>query len=285
MTNSQATSSGTLYIVATPIGNKDDISMRALSILKSVDFIIAEDTRHSGLLLSQYAISKPLTSLHAFNEEKKSEGIIHKIIQGASAALISDAGTPLINDPGYPLVNTAREKGVDVIPIPGASAIIAALSASGLPCDTFTFAGFLPVKSPARQKKLRSLVQLEHTVVIYEAKHRIINTLEDMQFCFGSEFQCMLVKELTKSNERFLLDTVSRLIEWLQVDTAHQKGEFVLLIPPRKSEIDQQGIDNLLDLLISEGLPVKQISRIASQLTGINKNEIYQQVLLKEKNK
>lgn len=279
MTNSQATSSGILYIVATPIGNKDDISLRGMSTLKSVDFIIAEDTRHSAPLLKQYAIQKPLTSLHAFNEEKKSEQIIQKLLQGQSAALISDAGTPLISDPGYPLVHMAREEGIEVSPIPGASAIIAAISASGLPCDSFTFAGFLPVKSAARQKKLDKLKQLEHTVILYEAKHRIINLLEDMKTCFGADFECMLVKEISKSNERFIMDKVDGLIQWLQSDPAHQKGEFVVLIPPQKTEQNENEATKIIDLLLKEGIPVKQISRIVSQITGANKNEIYQQVL------
>lgn len=274
---STATSPGTLYLIATPIGNRDDISLRALHTLKSVDFVLAEDTRHSAPLLSLFGIKKPLLALHAHNEASQSELMIQRIIAGESCALISDAGTPLISDPGYPLVKYARDAGVSVVPIPGACALIAALSASGIPCDVFTFAGFLPAKRAARLKKLEYFSTLEHTLVFYESTHRIVECIEDIAAVFGETCELVLAKEITKTFERFMLDTPNNVLAWLLADRAHEKGEFVLMIAPRVKPA-QSSAEACLTILLDE-LPLKQAVKLAAQLTGIHKNELYAQAL------
>lgn len=275
MTNAQATDSAALYIIATPIGNLDDISFRALERLKQVDFIIAEDTRHSGFLLNHFSIKKPMTSLHNYNETEKSIQLINKIKSGQSAALISDAGTPLISDPGFPLVQLARSHGVPVIPIPGASAVVAALSASGIPCDSFIFAGFLPAKRQARIEKLEYFNKLQHTLVFYESKHRIFDFFEDASHVFDAKVPIVLAKELTKSHETFIQGSSEEILEWLKSDTHHQKGEFVIIVAPRCFSMAQDTIEKTLGILLEE-LPLKQASKLASKLTGHSKNEIYE---------
>lgn len=278
MTTAQAIKSGQLFIVATPIGNQDDITLRALSILKSVDFIIAEDTRHSASLCHHLGIHKPMTSLHSFNELNKSQQLIDSIQQGQTAALISDAGTPLISDPGFPLVKLAREQGVQVIPIPGANALITALSAAGIPCDSFSFGGFLPAKQAARQQQLEEWAQWRHTLVFYESKHRIEDCLQDIAVVFGDLVQVVLVKELTKLFEHFQYGTPSQLIEWLRADANHGKGEFVLILPPRPMPLDQTPLRHALTILLAE-LPLKQAVKLAVSLTGENKNSVYELAL------
>lgn len=278
MTKRQSTDSASLYIVATPIGHLDDISLRALNTLKSVDFIIAEDTRHSGTLLTRLGIKKPLTSLHAFNESSKTDKLIDQLLNGQSAALISDAGTPLISDPGYPLVKAAREKGIQVIPIPGACAFVTALSAAGIPCDVFTFAGFLPAKQSARLQKLKDLSQAHHTVVLYESTHRILPCIEDIMVVFGEDTPLVLAKELTKSYETFISGTGAELLSWLSSEPARQKGEFVLIISPKAEEQTKNDYQEILLTLMKE-LPLKQAVKLTSQITQENKNEIYQTAL------
>ena len=273
MTDAGARTAGTLYIVATPIGNREDISFRALSTLQSVDFILAEDTRHSKQLLTLLGIKKPLVSLHAHNEANKSEHIIEKLRQGQSCALISDAGTPLINDPGFPLVCLARTQQIQVVPIPGACALITALSAAGVPCDTFTFCGFLPAKQTARRHKLESLLHTEHTLVFYESTHRIIDAIDDIAHVFGANCEIVLAKELTKTFERFIAGNCSEVKEWLLVEN-HAKGEFVLIIPPRVIAKETNTQEHLLTVLLAE-LPLKQAVKIACQLTDANKNDLY----------
>ena len=274
-----ATTMGILYIVATPIGNRDDITLRALNILQSVDTILAEDTRHSMQLLTLLGIKKPLVSLHAHNEANKSETIIAALEQGKSFALISDAGTPLISDPGYPLVKLAQSHGITVVPIPGACALIAALSAAGVPCDTFSFFGFLPAKKAARCQKLESLCALDHTMVFYESTHRILDSIDDIATVFGEDCELVLAKELTKTFERFIAGNSAVVKAWLQSDPGHCKGEFVLIIQP---PAQQQGLDHqsisLLTVLLKE-LPLKQAVKIAAQLTTENKNELYKMAL------
>jgi len=278
---STATSPGTLYLIATPIGNREDISFRALETLKSVDFVLAEDTRHSSPLLAFFGIKKPLLALHSHNESTQSALMIQRIVSGESCALISDAGTPLISDPGYPLVKLARKAGISVVPIPGACALIAALSASGVPCDVFTFAGFLPAKEAARLKKLEHFAALEHTLVFYESTHRIIDCIQDIARVFGLSCELVLAKEITKTHERFMMDTPEHLIAWLSADKAHEKGEFVLIIPPREKPLQNQGED-CLSILLNE-LPLKQAVKLAAQLTGIHKNELYALALNQQK--
>lgn len=280
MVKNSARTSGILYIVATPIGNRDDISLRALQILKSVDSILAEDTRHSAQLLNLLGIQKPLLSLHAHNEAHKSEQIITALEQGQSFALISDAGTPLISDPGFPLVRLAREKQIRVEPIPGACALIAALSAAGVACDSFTFVGFLPAKQAARRTKLALLRPSEHTIVFYESTHRIMDCLEDLIAVYGQDYEMVVAKELTKAFENFISGSVEKIKEWFLQDSAHCKGEFVVILPPRglEEELSNHKEIEILSLLIKE-LSLKQAVKIAALLTNSNKNELYKLAL------
>jgi len=274
MTNSLATSIGTLYIVATPIGNREDITLRALSLLKSVDLILAEDTRHSLQLLNALGIKNNVSSLHAHNEEDKSKHILVQLLEGKSIALISDAGTPLISDPGYPLVKLARDHHIPVVPIPGPSALITALCAAGVPCDTFIFSGFLPARQHARKTKLTSLHAVPHTLIFYESTHRIIDCLSDIAEIYGSECEMVLAKELTKTFERFISGTVLIVKEWLLAEPNHTKGEFVLIIPPRLISEQKNDDEKLLTVLLKE-LPLKQAVTIACQLTTTPKNNLY----------
>ncbi len=278
MIQNSARNAGYLYIVATPIGNRDDISLRALNVLQTVDVILAEDTRHSGQLLTTHGIKKPLISLHAHNEEQKSISIIQEILAGKTFALISDAGTPLISDPGFPLVKQAREHEVTVIPIPGACAFITALSAAGVPCDTFTFAGFLPTKTSTRQQKLHDFLTINHTLVFYESTHRIVDCIEDINHVFGEDCELVLVKELTKTFERFISGNSQEIKNWLTVDEVHQKGEFILIIPPRKIIKSKSNHEELLITLLNE-LPLKQAVKIASKITQEPKNSLYKLAL------
>jgi 16S rRNA (cytidine1402-2'-O)-methyltransferase len=279
MVKNSARTSGILYIVATPIGNREDISLRALQTLKIVDAILAEDTRHSGQLLNMLGIQKPLLSLHAHNEAHKSDQIIKELEQGKSFALISDAGTPLISDPGFPLVRLAHEKAISVVPIPGACALIAALSAAGVACDSFTFLGFLPAKQVARRNKLASLRHSEHTLVFYESTHRIMACIDDLIEVYGQDYELVVAKELTKTFENFISGSLQSIKEWFLADSAHCKGEFVFILPAMPEEIGnyQQEID-ILSLLINE-LPLKQAVKITSLLTHTNKNELYKLAL------
>jgi len=279
MTEPSARTSGTLYVVATPIGNLEDISLRAKNTLQSVDFIVAEDTRHSLQLLSALGIKKPLTSLHAHNESFKSDEIIAKLSQGKSCALISDAGTPLISDPGFLLVKLARELSMPVVPIPGPCALITALSAAGVASDVFTFYGFLPAKKAARQKKLLSMQDVDHTLIFYESTHRIIDCIDDIADVFGESCELILAKELTKTFERFVAGDCHQVKTWLSTDENHCKGEFVLIIPPRPMTKDNTTHQQLLSVLLSE-LPLKQAVHLACQLSDTPKNDLYQAALL-----
>lgn len=282
MTNQQSTERGSLYIVATPIGNKDDITHRALHTLQSVDYILAEDTRHTLQLLNTLGIKNSLHSFHAHNESEKSQSIIDDLLKGKSIALVSDAGTPLISDPGYPLVKMARQNQITVIPIPGPSAMITALSAAGVPCDTFLFLGFLPAKQVARKKKLASFVHQPYTLVFYESTHRIVDCLNDLIEVFGAESSMVLAKELTKSYETFIEGSTFDVRNWLLSDAGHTKGEFVLIIHPRTITENIRADEELLTVLLRE-LPLKQAITIASQLTQTKKNELYE-IGLKIKN-
>ncbi|WP_106225895.1 16S rRNA (cytidine(1402)-2'-O)-methyltransferase [Legionella pneumophila] len=278
MTNTLATDLGTLYIVATPIGNREDISFRALNTLKNVDLILAEDTRHSKQLLTSLGIKNNLSSLHAYNESNKSKEIIEKLLHGKSIALISDAGTPLISDPGFPLVKQAHEHHIPVVPVPGACALIAALSAAGVPCDSFAFLGFLPAKQSARRHELQSLRSAPYTLVFYESTHRIIDSLNDIAEIYGQDCKLVLAKEITKSFERFVSGKIREIIDWLLSDPGHTKGEFVLIFPPRSSNEELHSHEKLLKILLEE-LPLKQAVAIACKLTNANKNQLYEEAL------
>ena len=283
MTNRQATTIGILYIVATPIGNREDITSRALDTLKSVDLILAEDTRHSMQLLNALGIKNKLQAFHAHNENDKTPAIIELLLGGKSIALISDAGTPLISDPGYPLVKQARMQDICVVPIPGACALITALSASGLPCDSFLFNGFLPAKSSARQSKLNALISDQHTLIFYESTHRILDCLDDIQAVYGETYELVLAKELTKTFERFISGTVTQIKQWLLAEDGHTKGEFVLMIPPRAQSDLENNHETLLKILLAE-LPLKQAVSIACKITNASKNELYELALTLKNN-
>jgi 16S rRNA (cytidine1402-2'-O)-methyltransferase len=270
---------GTLYVVATPIGNREDLSSRALKILQSVDLILAEDTRHSKELLLSLGIKKPMQSLHAHNEEEKSRQYLEVLLKGQSLALISDAGTPLISDPGFTLIQLARKQELPVVPIPGACAFVTALSAAGIPCDSFLFLGFLPAKRTARQAKLDSLKLMPYTLIFYESKHRIVETIEDIMQIYGEESPLVLAKELTKAHECFINANAAQVRQWLLAKAEHGKGEFVLMIPPRPLLSQPQEYDDLLQILLAE-LPLKQAVTIAMKVTGENKNVLYQRALM-----
>ncbi|SVA64844.1 uncharacterized protein METZ01_LOCUS117698 [marine metagenome] len=272
---------GTLYIVATPIGNLDDITFRAFEVLKSVDFVLAEDTRHSKTLLSHLDISKPIRAFHEHNEREKTKAIISEIYSGKSIALISDAGTPLISDPGYFLVAQAKKEGLKVVPIPGPTALITALSASGLASDSFTFLGFLPSKQTARIKLLIGLAGRTETIIFYESPKRVLATLTDMQTIFGDSREVCLAKELTKAFETIHTGSIPNLIEYLTIDQNHQKGEFVILISAtNKIDLAEAEIqlDSLLPILCAE-MGASKAAKIAAKITGIDKKKCYKRAI------
>lgn len=280
MTHTTASPNGILYVVATPIGNRGDITYRAIEILKAVDCIAAEDTRHSRAFLTTLGIGTHCVALHAHNEDKMSERLIERLKKGESIALISDAGTPLIRDPGYPLVKLAHEANIQVSPIPGACALIAALSAAGVPSDAFTFGGFLPATSSARVKALDAFKRISHTLVFYESTHRLLDALNDLADVFGSSAELVLVKELTKTFETFKLGSIESVLDWVHQDLNRKKGEFVLILPPRVSESSETAIDTeyCLKTLLAE-MPVKKAVQLVSKLTGEPRNALYAKAL------
>ena len=270
---------GILYIVATPIGNLQDITHRALDTFAQVDLIAAEDTRHSGLLLSHYGIKKPFFALHDHNEQEKAHILVEKLKQGSNIALISDAGTPLISDPGFHLVRQCREAGIRVVPLPGACATITALCASGIASDRFCFEGFLPAKSKARKDKLENIAEEDRTLIFYESTHRILDTLEDMQSVLGEERYIVLAREITKTWETITGNTIKNLREWLLEDPNRTKGEMVLIVEGKpksdnNDEISPQAVKALE--LIAEELPLKKAAAIVAELYGYKKNALYQ---------
>ena len=270
---------GILYIVATPIGNLQDITQRALDTFAQVDLIAAEDTRHSGLLLSHYGIKKPFFALHDHNEQEKAHILVEKLKQGSNIALISDAGTPLISDPGFHLVRQCREAGIRVVPLPGACAAITALCASGIASDRFCFEGFLPAKSKARKDKLENIAEEDRTLIFYESTHRILDTLEDMQLVLGGERYIVLAREITKTWETITGNTIKNLREWLSEDPNRTKGEMVLIVEGKpksdnNDEISPQAMKALE--LIAEELPLKKAAAIVAELYGYKKNALYQ---------
>ncbi|PSL15399.1 16S rRNA (cytidine1402-2'-O)-methyltransferase [Marinobacterium halophilum] len=268
-----------LYIVATPIGNLADLSERAREVLDSVDYIAAEDTRHSGRLLAHFNIKGQMISVHDHNERQRCEHIINLLGSGHSIALVSDAGTPLISDPGYHLVRAVREAGYRVSPVPGCCAFIAALSASGLPSDRFQFIGFLPSKSGARLQALEALAGNSETLVFYESTHRIVDSLGAMSQAFGADRYAVVARELTKTFETIHGDRLSALVEWVQADSNQQRGEFVVLVQgaapdPRTDSIDPEA-ERILRILAKE-MPPKKAAGVAAEITGEKKNRLYQ---------
>lgn len=273
--------SGILYIVATPIGNLSDITIRAVEILKKVDAVLAEDTRHTKKLFDHYEIESPLVAFHEHNENEKVDYILAQIGSGKSLALVSDAGTPLISDPGYNLVLEAKKNGISVVPIPGPSALIAALSSSGIECNNFTFFGFLPSKQSARLKLLKTKKSLNETIIFYESPKRILAALMDMLEVFGEKRQVCLAKEITKSFETILNDNLVNLIEYLTSDSSHQKGEFVIIISPvNKVDLDeaQVQLEKILPILCAE-MGASQAAKLAAKITGIDKKHCYKRAI------
>ncbi len=271
---------GVLYIVATPIGNLEDISLRAIATLKAVDLIAAEDTRHSRQLLHHLGIEKRMLSCHEHNENSRSVELLQKLAAGSDIALISDAGTPLISDPGYRLVTAAQQQGIRVTPIPGANSVITALSAAGLPTENFHFAGFLSPKSLERARQLKALADLPGTLVMFESSHRIDRLLEQIAQIFPQN-PCVVAKELTKLHEQFLRGNAAQLLQRFAEEPKLKKGEFVVLID-NSALSDDAALDGddirMLEILLDE-VSVKMAVKIAMRLTGKKKNEIYQQAL------
>ena len=272
--------SAQLFVVATPIGHLDDMTFRAIDVLKSVSIIAAEDTRQSALLLKHYNISTPLTACHDHNESNKIDIILEKLKNGDNVALVSDAGTPLISDPGFKLVRAAQEHGIRVIPVPGACAAIAALSAVGLPSDHFSFEGFLSSKQSQRLIQLEKLKSRTHTMIIYEAPHRILDSVTDMANVFGEDRAVGFAREITKTFETIKKMTLGELKSFIESDRNQQKGEIVLVIAGVTEEKDmaQEELDKLL-LRLLEDLSVKAASQLAADLTGIKKKVAYQRAL------
>ena len=271
------TESGTLFIVATPIGNLEDITHRALRILAEVDLIAAEDTRHSQRLLQHYDILTRLTSLHDHNESQRARQLIEKLKLGENIALISDAGTPLISDPGYGLVSQCREAGVNVVPLPGPCAAITALCAAGLATDKFKFEGFLPVKAVAKQQALQRLLTETSTSVFYESPRRVADTVRQIVAELGEDRQMVVAKELTKTFETFYSGSALACLTWLEADANHQRGEFVLMIAGEKQDQTEVSADalNLLKLLMKE-LPLKKAAAVTAEQYDLKKNHLYQ---------
>ena len=273
--------SGSLYIIATPIGNLSDITLRAIETLKNVDLVLAEDTRHSKKLFDHYEIKSPLTAFHEHNENEKASGIISEINSGKSIALISDAGTPLISDPGYQLVSEAKKTGINVIPIPGPNAAIAALSSSGIASSSFSFFGFLPAKQASRLKLLKTKRSLDETIIFYESPKRILATIKDMLAVFGETRRVCLAKELTKSFETILNDNLIALIDYLESDPSHQKGEFVLIVSPDdKIDFDEakSELEKILPILCDE-MGASKAAKLASKITGLDKKYCYKKAI------
>ncbi|MEM5530605.1 16S rRNA (cytidine(1402)-2'-O)-methyltransferase [Gammaproteobacteria bacterium AS21] len=270
-----------LYVVATPIGNLGDITHRAIEVLQSVALIAAEDTRHSSRLMSHFNIKTPMISVHDHNERQRVTTIINKLSAGESVALISDAGTPLISDPGFILVRAVREAGFKVVPVPGCSAVITALSAAGLASNNFVFEGFLPAKSLARKQEMQNIIDETRTVIFYESTHRIVDSLSDMCEILGEQRYVVIARELTKTFETIHGAQLKDLLSWVKEDHNQQKGEFVVLVSgvePKEEVGFSRETLRILDLLLTE-LPVKQACALASKITGAKKNALYQEAL------
>lgn len=271
---------GTLYIIATPIGNLEDITFRAVRLLKEVALVAAEDTRHSRKLLTHYGISTPLTSYYDHNQSLKGERILAALRDGKHVALISDAGTPCISDPGYQLVRDALAEGIKVIPIPGACAAVSALSAAGLPTDCFTFAGFPPNKEGKRRSFLAGLIHAHGTVVLYEAPHRLVDTLTDIAAIMG-ERQVVVARELTKLYEECLQGTATAVRE--QVKEGRERGEVVILIAPADNttqKVEGPSPHEQLRTFLTKGHTVKETAALVAAATGLPRRELYAQALL-----
>ena len=267
-------SAGTLYVVATPIGNLEDITARALRILVEVDLVAAEDTRHSRKLLNHFGIRTPLISCHEHNEQQRQEELIGRLLVGASIALISDAGTPAIADPGYRLVRACHAAGVPVIPVPGPSAILAALSAAGEPTDRFIFEGFLPARAAARDKVLQELRDEPRTVVLYETPHRLLAALAAMAMVWGAERPLVVARELTKLHEELFRGTVAEARA--HFGAARVRGELVLILPPFAAPAPERDLKEVLrELLVDRQLPRKEAVKQVAKEFGMARSDVY----------
>jgi 16S rRNA (cytidine1402-2'-O)-methyltransferase len=274
---------GALYVVATPIGNAADITVRALHVLGLVDRIAAEDTRNTAQLLSRYGISKPSIAVHEHNERSAADRVIEHLRSGERIACVSDAGTPGISDPGARLVDAVREAGFSVIPLPGASALTTALSAAGAFVEGFSFIGFLPTKAKQRATQLRTLVNNPLALVFYEAPHRIVETARALAEAFGDDRELLIARELTKLHESLHRCTLAEAPKWLEADSNRQRGEFVLVVQGApEQENAEDAHDGLLATLLEE-LSVKSAARIAATLTGASRNALYERALLLSK--
>lgn len=272
--------SAQLFVVATPIGHLDDMTFRAIDILKSVSIVAAEDTRQSAQLFKHYNISTQLTACHDHNESNKIEQLVQKLLAGDNIALISDAGTPLISDPGFKLVRAAQEHGIKVVPVPGACAAIAALSAVGLPSDRFSFEGFLPSKASQRISQLEKLKNETQTLIFYEAPHRILECVKNMAEVFGENRPVGFAREITKTFETIKKMTLKDLVSFIENDHNQEKGEIVLVVggAPEKTDLEQEKLDELLKRLLQD-LSVKAASQLVADLTGVKKKVAYQRAL------
>lgn len=272
-------SQGTLFVVATPIGNLDDLSSRAREVLASVDLVAAEDTRVTGRLLSHFGIECRLSALHEHNEKDRAGDLIRRLRAGESIALVCDAGTPLISDPGFNFVRSAHAAGITVSPVPGPSALVAALSASGLPTDRFTFEGFLPAKKGARAERLRALQDESRPMIFYESVHRIDDSLADMIATFGGDRDAFIGRELTKLHEQSVAAPLAELAAMIAGGDIPAKGEFVVIVAGAEDRpTSAADVDRLLGVLL-EALPGKQAADIAARVTGGSRNAIYQRML------
>jgi 16S rRNA (cytidine1402-2'-O)-methyltransferase len=273
---------GILYIVATPIGNLEDITFRALRVLREVDVIAAEDTRHTQILLSHHDIHTPLTSYHEHNEKTKAQELVTRLARGKNIALVSDAGTPAISDPGFRLVVQAIRAGVRIIPIPGASALTAVLSATGLPTDRFVFEGFLPAKKKLRRERLQTLRDETRTLIFYEAPHRLKDTLDDIHELLGNR-EAVLAREVTKIHEEFLRGPVSALVR--EIGSGEVRGEVTLIISGSagESRVNEDLLKAEIRELKGQGLRVKEIAEVLGEKFGYSKKDIYRLALHGEK--
>ncbi len=274
-------SASTLYVVPTPIGNLGDITHRALEVLKGVDLIAAEDTRHTGLLLQHFAINARLFALHDHNEQQKADHLLAKLQEGQSIALVSDAGTPLINDPGYHLVRRCREAGIRVVPLPGACAAITALSAAGLASDRFCYEGFLPAKTKGRKDTLQALIEEPRTLIFYESTHRLLESLQDMVTVLGPQRYVVLARELTKTWESIYGAPVGELLAWVQEEETRRRGEMVLIVEGHKVQVDDALPAAALRTLalLQKELPLKKAAALAAEIHGVKKNALYKYAL------
>ena len=274
--SASAPSGGTLFIVATPIGNLEDLSPRAQRTLAEVAAVCSEDTRHTRRLLGHYGIDAELVALHEHNEQALAVRLVQRLQAGESLALVSDAGTPLVSDPGFRLVAAARAAGIRVSPVPGPSALIAALSVAGLPSDRFAFEGFLPAKAAARRERLQKLAGESRTLLFYESSHRIADTLEDMVVAFGAERRAVLARELTKLFETVLDGSLEALRDRVQADADQRKGEFVLVVEGAGDDADAALAEGRrVYALLSSHLPPSAAARLAAEITGAPRKALY----------